>query len=134
MCRHFLKGKCKHGFKGKTPKDGVSECKYDHPYLCKKLLNHGIGPGGCQEGENCKYTHPKMCRESVNSGKCPNPGRCHYGYHVKGTILDTSGTKNENVWSKVSGNPTPPNQINSESNSTSSFLEVMIRKEIQRMG
>ena len=74
-----------------------------------------------------------MCRESLYSGKCPNPGRCHYGYHVKGTTLDTSSNKSENVWSKMGGNPTPPNQMSGEANSTSSFLEVMIRKEIQRM-
>ena len=143
ICRHFLREKCNHGFRGKTPKDGVSECKFEHPFLCKKLLNHGMGPGGCQDGDNCKDIHPKMCRESLNTGKCPSSGRCQFGYHVKGTSIETKSTGNENVWNNMgsstenvwnnmganpTGNPNGGSGMN-----TSTFLEVLIRKEIQKI-
>ena len=91
-----------------------------------------MGQGECQEGENYKDIHPKMCRESLNTGKCPNSGRCYFGYLVKGTTLDSNSNKSENVWHRIRGNPSVTPPVSGDVNS-SSFLEVLIRKEIKKL-
>ena len=42
-----MRGNCRHGFHGKTPKGEIKKCKYFHPKVCKKFMNHGKKQGGC---------------------------------------------------------------------------------------
>jgi hypothetical protein len=88
ICSHFLRGVCRHGFYGRTPRDGKPQCSYEHPDMCKKLLGQGTGLGGCQKGKECKSLHLKMCGTSLETRKCPNLGRCPHGYHVRETVVE----------------------------------------------
>ena len=77
ICKHYIKGSCKHGIKGK-------DCRFEHPKACRKLMNHGTRAKlGCQEGKKCSSFHPKMCFESLRKGECFN-NSCNFA-HVKGT-------------------------------------------------
>ena len=82
ICRHYKKGKCKHGRKG----DG---CQFSHPKPCRKLMEHGIkGPRGCKGG--CNNFHPRMCSNSIRKGECLN-NQCTY-VHMKGTKITSVPT------------------------------------------
>ena len=88
VCKFFLKGCCKHGYKGTVEKDGVAKCRFLHPSLCKRYMDHGDSPSGCSKGNNCERTHVTLCLESVEHKVCSSSiagKRCKYGYHVKGT-------------------------------------------------
>ena len=75
VCRHYKRGKCKHGRKGEA-------CDYSHPKPCRKFMEHGNrSPRGCQG--NCKSFHPRMCSRSLKKGECLNDD-CTFA-HVKGT-------------------------------------------------
>ena len=91
MCKHFLKGTCRHGFSGKVERDNIKECKYSHPKLCKKFLDHGTSKYGCSLGKGCEFVHPKLCKESMESKICTSTERgkrCVNGYHIKGTKVN----------------------------------------------
>ena len=76
-CKHYVRGWCKHGIKGKN-------CPYSHPKACTKLLQHGNKlPRGCNKGSKCKNFHPRMCSSSISDGICLKPN-CSY-VHVRGT-------------------------------------------------
>ena len=88
ICKFFLKGCCKHGFKGTTEKDGVAKCKFQHPALCKRYMDFGDSPSGCSKGTNCERTHATLCLESAEHKVCSSSvagKRCKFGYHIKGT-------------------------------------------------
>jgi hypothetical protein len=90
-CKYFLKGNCKFGFFGKG-KEGQGRCSFTHPKVCSKLMDHGLGPGGCQS-ESCKFVHPRMCKSSFSDRTCSNlkgGARCTAGYHVRGTKASAS--------------------------------------------
>ena len=54
-CRFFLKGKCKHGMRGK-------DCKFTHPKVCNKFSKHGTRqPRGCNKGQKCKFFSTQKC-------------------------------------------------------------------------
>ena len=77
VCKFFAKGICKHGISGKN-------CKYDHPTMCKKFINHGKSKEGCKlDKKKCKFFHPTLCRLSL-SGKHCDRKKCTSGYHLKG--------------------------------------------------
>lgn len=94
ICSFFKKGKCKHGMKG-------ASCKFLHPRLCKKLMQHGTrNPRGCTLGRNCQYFHPNMCMQSLRKSECFNES-CSF-YHVKGTIRHPKNTNhNQNTKSQI---------------------------------
>ena len=77
-CKFYNQGTCKHG------KQGVN-CKYSHPPLCKKLLQHGNNADrGCRlKGDECDNHHPIMCKNSLNRGFCFK--KVCNKYHVQGT-------------------------------------------------
>ena len=98
-CQHFLRGKCRHGFNGKKKVGDIEECPYKHPIVCKKLMDYGHGPKGCNDEKNCGKIHPFMCRNSIRKGSCQNMGpgkRCSNGYHVRGTKPLDSDNSGEN--------------------------------------
>ena len=77
ICKHYIKGTCKHGIKGK-------ECRFDHPKACRKFMNHGTRANlGCREGKKCSSFHPKICFDSLRIGECFD-NSCNFA-HVKGT-------------------------------------------------
>ena len=90
VCRYFLKGTCKFGFMGKSPKDDISQCPYKHPKPCSKYLNNGTMEGGCQKGDQCSLLHLKLCPESLATRSCSTMtkgSRCTRGYHLRNTGL-----------------------------------------------
>ena len=125
VCFHFLRGVCRHGFRGVTPADGKSKCSYDHPKLCKRILNHGVGKGGCSKGKECPDIHPKMCPKSVNSGKCPSKGRCNMGYHVRGTVMDDS--------SKIPQRNSKSVECAKDVESVKTFLAGVVQEELVKL-
>ena len=78
VCRFYNQGTCKYGKKG-------TECKYSHPSLCRKLLQHGYNAShGCRlKADECSYHHPIMCRNSIKRGFCYKKNCTKY--HVQGT-------------------------------------------------
>ena len=77
ICSFYRKGICKHGSAGK-------ECKFRHPKVCKKLVNHGNrGELGCKVGGKCTMFHPFVCRNSQRYMECLNE-HCRF-LHIKGT-------------------------------------------------
>ena len=69
--------------------------------------------------------------QSLNTGKCPNTGRCHHGYHVKGSKVESQNVRNENVRdvrNDFSSSSSAP--VGGE---VRSFLEVLVRKELQSL-
>ena len=111
-CSHFLRGICRWGMSGRRPVKGggdraetSSECQYEHPRVCSKLLNHGDGKNtrwGC-DGSSCNKSHPKMCTTSMNSRKCWK--RCEKGWHVKGTKFEDGDIPVEKVQQNVQNTP-----------------------------
>jgi hypothetical protein len=65
VCKQFLAGNCKHGFFGKTPKDGNTKCQFTHSKICRKFMGNGLKGGGCKMGRKCNFTHPKTCHSSL---------------------------------------------------------------------
>ena len=74
-CKFYLRRCCKHGRKGEA-------CKFDHPKLCFKYIQHGDKRNGCKNGNKCNFVHPKLC-DSYKSGRCARE-KCN-SYHIKGT-------------------------------------------------
>jgi hypothetical protein len=90
-CRFFLRGSCKFGFFGKTPREGRDKCCFPHPKACLRYMDNGVK--GCSRGSACKQVHPKMCSESLAIRTCVKiggGGRCNMGYHVKGTKVGST--------------------------------------------
>ena len=84
VCKFFKRNSCRHGPKG-------DECKYAHPEICKKFIQHGTRqPQGCTKGSKCEHMHPQMCMSSLRRGKCLNKS-CKFR-HVKGTVRETTNT------------------------------------------
>ena len=84
VCKFFKRNACRHGPKG-------DECKYAHPEICKKFIQHGTRqPQGCTKGSKCEHMHPQMCMSSLRRGKCLNKS-CKFR-HVKGTVRETTNT------------------------------------------
>ena len=84
--RYFMNGKCRHGFHGNTPKGDIQKCRFTHPKVCRKLMDHGRNEGGCKG--KCDKTHPRMCPSSLEKGEYEHVDKgikCGLGYHVKGT-------------------------------------------------
>ena len=87
VCRYFRRGTCKHGLRG-------VECKYSHPQMCRKFLQHGTRqPTGCNLGQRCKFFHPLMCLDSLRNSECYNEN-CTY-HHVVGTRRQPKLIKNQ---------------------------------------
>ena len=87
VCKYFLKGQCRHGLTGKTPRGEVQQCPWKHTRVCMKFLNYGNTERGCSDN-NCRFTHPTMCEQSLKFGTCDMFGtgkKCTKGYHRKGT-------------------------------------------------
>ena len=107
MCRYFQKSSCRHGIKGEN-------CKFSHPPLCKKYLQHGTrNPRGCNLGKACQHFHPQMCMSSLRKGECFNQ-TCKFR-HVKGTKrIQNKYTPRANNTEQgnnlVTPNPTTTNQ------------------------
>ena len=111
ICRFYLKGKCKHGLKGKN-------CEFHHPKACPKLMKHGNKtPRGCNAGSKCDDYHPRMCASSIKLAECYNDS-CSYA-HVK-------GTKRKSL-SKLDNNK---NRKNTESKD---FLKVLDNFKLEMM-
>ena len=85
ICHHLLKGRCSFGLSGRKHHDGKTQCPFNHPRVCDRLLRHGDrGAQGCKEGKTaCSKLHPKMCPNSLE-GVCLVVG-CKQGLHVNGT-------------------------------------------------
>ena len=78
ICRFFERGICRYGMSG-THK---GKCKFSHPDICRKVLNHGTrGKFGCK-GE-CNKWHPRLCYAALNKKECFNSS-CSF-WHIKGT-------------------------------------------------
>ena len=120
-CEFFLKGLCRHGYKGNLPKGDKKECEYNHPILCKFYINFGK----CKFGEECRKRHPTMCSESMKNKLCPNilnGERCRKGWHLKGTVPDYS--------KPASGNNKGDNLNMNNQNQGQNFLANMVRREM----
>ncbi|KAK3884904.1 hypothetical protein Pcinc_010878 [Petrolisthes cinctipes] len=64
VCKFYRKGLCRYGRSG-------DKCKYRHPNVCTKLMNHGpTSERGCKLGNQCRFLHPLLCESSVASLKC----------------------------------------------------------------
>ena len=84
ICRYYRKGACRYGSAGK-------ECKFRHPRVCRKLVNHGNrGELGCKQGKKCDMFHPTVCRNSQRNRVCLVES-CRF-LHVKGTRRNTEET------------------------------------------
>ena len=78
ICRFFERGLCRFGVSG--TKDG--KCKFKHPRICKRVINHGPkSPYGCKG--DCDKWHPKLCYSSINKKECLKE-YCSF-WHIKGT-------------------------------------------------
>ena len=84
VCKYFRKANCRHGFSGKKPVDGVNECPYTHPIVCRKFINNGRHNGGCRD-KDCTNYHPKICSSSYKNRTCTSVEKCTEGFHLKGT-------------------------------------------------
>ena len=114
ICRYFNKGTCRHGYHGKNEVNGVKACKYAHPRVCKRWIDHGAsrqGQQGCMEGRDCQYFHPIICKYSLKDRTCPNipdkETKCKMGYHLKNTkfkIIEAEGQ------AKLTGNKRSQNK------------------------
>ena len=119
-CVHFLKGCCRHGFKGKTPKGNTKECRFSHPIICKPYINYGRD--GCNKGKKCDFVHPVLCKHSATSKKCPNMKegkRCWVGYHLLDTVSDTGPNTETNSGERAPENVNNPSGRNIENDNIS---------------
>ena len=109
-CRFYVKGKCKHGIRGKN-------CQYNHPKACPKLMKYGNkGPRGCNAGANCAQFHPRMCSSSITSGAC---------FNIQCTFAHVKGTK---IMPKKSD---PPPKNHSDTNDSVDFLKILDNFRLQ---
>ena len=60
-CWFWLNRKCKYG----------DRCKYEHPTLCKEMMESGR----CYD-HRCKIPHPKICRSIFFEGYCSREQNC----------------------------------------------------------
>ena len=63
ICPYLLNGLCRHGLDGQNQFNNKKTCIYNHPKVCSKLLNYGVGgPAGCRvRTSGCrKGVHPKI--------------------------------------------------------------------------
>ena len=131
-CEYFLKGCCRHGFKGKTPRGNNKECRFIHPTICKPYINQGNE--GCNKGKKCDQVHPTLCKHSRDTRKCPNMKegkRCREGYHLLNTVGDT-GEQIPATSTTTVRNSTHANVGISAGNETvKDFLSVLIKQQIQ---
>lgn len=68
----------------KKKKCRKSDCHYEHPQWCSKLLEKGLQPyqkDGCST--KCDAFHPRICHSSLKYRRCLNP-KCRNA-HIKGT-------------------------------------------------
>ena len=108
LCRFFERGICRFGVTGKRN----GKCKFSHPPMCKRILNHGPkSPHGCKG--DCDKWHPKLCYGSINNKECYKES-CGF-WHIKGTIRSKNEGQEENKT-----NPQLPTQSKEES---TPFLE-----------
>ena len=82
VCKFYNQGVCKHGKRGK-------KCKFAHPPLCQKLLQHGQNSTrGCKlKKSECKFHHPHMCKASLSRGECFKKDCKNYHSHCSLKIL-----------------------------------------------
>ena len=57
--------------------------------------------------------------------------RCHHGYHVKGTKVESQNVRNENV--RDVRNEFSSSSLSPVGGEVRSFLEVLVRKELQSL-
>ena len=118
ICSFFMKGKCKHGARGK-------ECKFTHPPLCKKYMNYGNKDSrGCKGG--CNKLHPKLCPKSLTTKGCDR--NCSYFYHAKRLAKSSLQPTKPNDVAKNKRRNKHKNQSStskSEALSSSDFLEIL---------
>ena len=74
VCRNFLNCSCYFGMRGR-------KCKFRHPKICQKLIDHGLGEYECN-GKDCSAFHPNVCTSSLLNKHCDKCGK----FHVRGTI------------------------------------------------
>ena len=87
ICRFFERGLCRFGISG--TKDG--KCKFNHPRMCKRIINHGPkSPYGCKG--DCDKWHPKLCYSSINKKECLKE-HCTF-WHIKGTSRSKNDEEN----------------------------------------
>ena len=78
ICRFFERGICRYGMSGTLK----GKCKFSHPAICRKVLNHGTrGKFGCKG--DCNKWHPRLCYTALNKKECYNSS-CTF-WHIKGT-------------------------------------------------
>ena len=124
-CSFFLKGLCRHGFKGTKPHGGKNECSFNHPMLCRAYINYGT----CNKGNECDKKHPELCKNSKDTKKCPNiknGGRCRQGYHIKDTVPDY-GIPEERGPVPNGSNGSKNGEMNSN---IEDFLSNVVRREM----
>jgi hypothetical protein len=84
LCKHYKRGRCRHGVTGKTMVNG-SACKFLHPKKCLKYCRYGNDEHkGCQG--SCAFFHPFLCRNSIRFKKC---------YDRECTFTHLAGTERE---------------------------------------
>ena len=92
VCTFYEKGKCKHGRKGKN-------CKFLHPKMCRKLLEHGTKKKrGCTRND-CPDHHPPMCETSLKNGTCFKSA-CKRR-HVRNTVFKKAPHASHNAGAEV---------------------------------
>ena len=95
------------------------ECKYTHPKVCAKFVQHGTRqPRGCNLGSSCKDYHPKMCISSLRKGECFSEN-CRFN-HIKGTKRLPTTVKNN-----VTARENTPNKSDSTKSGMDDFLEMI---------
>ena len=81
VCKHYKKGRCRHGADGLKPFNGRS-CIFLHPRKCKKFCRFGFDQNNGCNG-SCNLYHPILCRNSMKYKKCLDVD-CTYA-HLVGT-------------------------------------------------
>ena len=134
VCKFHLQGTCKYGCSG-------SDCKLDHPSLCRKFIRKGVN--SCSRGDKCEFVHPKLCKSSLTKGSCSKK-RC-YLYHCTGSKRpnykssfssnvehNTHLKDSDQKFDRTSSSSLPSSKNNSV---TDSFLAevVELRKSIQTL-
>ena len=123
-CSYYVRGKCKHGIKGKN-------CLFNHPRACKKFMKHGTRTkGGCQEGRKCPFFHPKMCFSSLRKGECFDK-KCQLT-HVKGTKRNHQTYDNTQSFNKDDYHLDHQQENRQQHNKEMDFLAVLqkLKKDI----
>ena len=88
ICRFFERGTCRYGLSG----NNKGNCKFSHPPMCRKVLQHGTrGKLGCKG--KCDKFHPKLCYAALNTKECFKPA-CPF-WHIKGTKRSPDSDKKE---------------------------------------